>query len=175
MTKYPIASPLTHPCPGPAETGTHQRLTPRGWELDLSSYSCHLGRLFQRFQRNITADQRTRLILPCGEANSSLCSASHLSCGSIIAFPDLIFYPVLGLSFPLSFYSSAPTPSPRLEVRKPYPVTIAQPKVSCQMENNCCRDRVCCCCTAPDIRGTCQGPLTQVWELKLQNVPWDKE
>ena len=66
------------------------------------------------------------------EANSSLCSASHLSCGPITAFPDRFF--ILFQACPSSqlLLPQRPTPSPRLEVRKPYPVAIAQPKVSCQ-------------------------------------------
>lgn len=112
MTKYPIASPLTPPLSWPAETGTHQSLTLRGWELELSPphISCHLGRLFQRFQRNSTADQRTTLILPCGKDTGQCVLPLTLAVDPLQHF-RIDFLSCSRLVLPLSFYSlSAPPP-----------------------------------------------------------------
>lgn len=109
------------------------------------------------------------------EANSSLCSASHLSCGSIIAYPDPIFYPVLGLSFLLVFTPSAPHPQSKARGEKALSCRYCSTKGFLPKWKTTVAGTECAAAAQPLTSEEHAKPfLTQVWELKLQNVPWDK-
>lgn len=97
-------------------------------------------------------------------------SAFHLDMDPLQLF-RIRFHLTAG--WPFLLVSAPNPPKPGLVVRKLYPVSAAQLKVSCQNGNNWMVKglRVFLPTQPPDVRGMCQALLTQVGKLKLQNMP----